>query len=879
MKKSVLFGTIAAVVIIIAITAFVIIQNRSKLTSGTYVIDSINTESVGPIDDPFAKSIYEQLVTDMEQAKGAFYAELDAGKQTVSMFRPDFDDPRTAVIDLENGTFSDGETTSSFVIRDDTTIELGVDLPFDLMVTMILRRTDPDSQLVSQIKDNIVSIRKATNAARQAQQDELRALLAAQPVQGIRMPFLVGQGSMILPISFQIQNTFFQPFQDFADTAQVITGSNSSATIVMRAYTGADAAAGIELTKTSLNIDPDQMIQTDDGSVLGRDVFGEYRYVTAKADDDGHLMIWVTAKTADDIQDAISIIDSYDPAELSEPDYNAMIDLSAAQQWRFNETELNAALTEILSEETNPTTFVSNELFRFTISTQMTTQNGQQKSAIGLQQEFVKSDVGTQLTPRTNETVLRQGDATLLLQQENGCITRSALPVSIPGIDAPFSIMLIYDGTKSDNAASMFDCAASYFAFEHFASQRQGLLTAPAIDPGFLDSFRQYDNAVRYGDANRIIVEKDEKEGVLSLTGELIIPILYEDIDIQEYGIKLTLGGKVGWANLSGTVLVEPEYSNAYMLIDSDRLLMLIDDDATLYDVRSERMIISNGYISFGMMPSGNGVIAGADTSKDAFDLSGTRLNTEDLRDIKHLGESGNFIVQQTDEQWKFVGPDFEPISDIRLARYWVHWTPKLILVTYPDDTKAYVNFDGIRITPPTMTPRYAPSDAGYITVVDNETKKYGLLDSQGNIVLPLEYKQIHVEGDGVVPVKKDLFFGLVDLNGTALTELEFQNLKPSVDNLVWARKRGYWGIINHSGETVSPFEYLDIGRFRQTSHHETRENIDVAIAQNDSGFGLVDRQGQVVIPLEYQGDIRSQFLELKDQDGQILEYPHDFRN
>lgn len=117
---------------------------------------------------------------------------------------------------------------------------------------------------------------------------------------------------------------------------------------------------------------------------------------------------------------------------------------------------------------------------------------------------------------------------------------------------------------------------------------------------------------------------------------------------------------------------------------------------------------------------------------------------------------------------------------------------------------------------------------------------KDGIIDAKGNIVVPFEYDWIGGFEDGVARAKKDGKYGLIDWDGNEIVtnEVELEN------GLVKGEKFGLWGCVDSDGNIVIPYEYEEIGEFRD----------GVAVVKKNGKCGLIDAKGTIIALFEYEG-------------------------
>lgn len=163
-------------------------------------------------------------------------------------------------------------------------------------------------------------------------------------------------------------------------------------------------------------------------------------------------------------------------------------------------------------------------------------------------------------------------------------------------------------------------------------------------------------------------------------------------------------------------------------------------------------------------------------------------------------------IYFNTLDHWKYI---CTPQNDtIRLDQYWE--------VKFQNDSLAIV--------------RYSNS--------------YGVIDLNGNEIIPCTIKDLHFNKEGWMLYAKDNKKGwlhisgkeiLMDIYGRAL----FQEGMASVEN-----KKEIWGYVNTDGHVVIPYQYAAVRRFS--------EGLAAVRLLGENLFGYINKKGEMVIPPRY---------------------------
>ena len=169
--------------------------------------------------------------------------------------------------------------------------------------------------------------------------------------------------------------------------------------------------------------------------------------------------------------------------------------------------------------------------------------------------------------------------------------------------------------------------------------------------------------------------------------------------------------------------------------------------------------------------------------------------------------------------------------------------------------------------------------DGGRCIVQDRTSGKWGVIDTQGKALLPLEYDDIHQEyREGALGVCKAGNWGFVDMDGKSIIPMAYNKVTYYQNGWAGAMdKDGKWGMIDKNNQTVVSFNWEDIlpstvpqpellwvkkagtwqcynctkrdiafqGGFERAWNFEDGQ----AVVQENGLFGVVDTQGDIIVP------------------------------
>lgn len=174
-----------------------------------------------------------------------------------------------------------------------------------------------------------------------------------------------------------------------------------------------------------------------------------------------------------------------------------------------------------------------------------------------------------------------------------------------------------------------------------------------------------------------------------------------------------------------------------------------------------------------------------------------------------------------------------------------------------------YLNDDG------SVAIKYAYDDA--TAFVDGRAKvrkgnKWGYIDETGLEVIKIKYSEIGEWKNGVAKVAVggktedgDLTgakWGFIDKNGIDVIKPEYERIGRFEDGMALIEKGGKYGYMNDSYRIVIPCKYFSVGSFDANGHVWVNEggSIDKNTgAVKDGKFGVFDRTGKAIVPVQYK--------------------------
>lgn len=179
----------------------------------------------------------------------------------------------------------------------------------------------------------------------------------------------------------------------------------------------------------------------------------------------------------------------------------------------------------------------------------------------------------------------------------------------------------------------------------------------------------------------------------------------------------------------------------------------------------------------------------------------------------------------------------------------------------------------------------------GLAVIEDNE--KYGYIDENNNIVVPIIYDSASNFKNGLAFVDKDGKKGIIDINGNPAIPFKYNNIIESQDGfaIVSINAEGtdyvigsYLGVIDENGKEIVPLIYHTLHHFKdglaQVGKYSNPNDVNsykvgfvdktgklalpiayddakdfsegIAVVEKDGKYGFIDKTGKIVVPIIY---------------------------
>lgn len=341
-----------------------------------------------------------------------------------------------------------------------------------------------------------------------------------------------------------------------------------------------------------------------------------------------------------------------------------------------------------------------------------------------------------------------------------------------------------------------------------------------------------------WNESNVLRVEKDGKYGLINLDGAELVSCTYDKIEPIK-GVRNSLivqkDGLNGLVNNQGNIIIECQYAEIRALTDD----------------------YNDGYI-----------VKNSESKYGIISINKEQLLECNYTDIKHICGKDMFIVKEKDK-WMITNSAGDKTVEIEYED--VNYINSEIIIAKVNGKYGIFGADkSEKVTAEYQDIEYAYSE-NYIAKKDD---KYGVINSKGEQVVPFDYTLLkyNKEADCICGNKSDDNNSyLIDRNhevkviGTDIhvyngyirakvnDEYKFYNLKLEEKsnrdafenhNLFVAKNDGKYGLVNRDGTLVVQYLYDDV----------TEQNDYGYVAvKKDGKWGVIDQYGNTVVEPEYE--------------------------
>ena len=375
-------------------------------------------------------------------------------------------------------------------------------------------------------------------------------------------------------------------------------------------------------------------------------------------------------------------------------------------------------------------------------------------------------------------------------------------------------------------------------------------------------------------------VEQNGNYGVINIKGTTILEPEYDAIMADGYydeenkyekaGFIVRIvtddGYRFGYADRTGKIILDTLYNEINRLTEIDDDVYLVTSSNGRYGLyKNNKEVLSNEYTEISFDKNNNLLIVQKDQAQGVVDLEGNNIVPIDYDSII-IG--GKYIDAQKGEETVVFDADGNNL-DTDILSY--NKVSDLAIVIDKNNNYNIVDSSGNKKLRENYTYIEYFNNNYFIVTKDNKT---GIIDGNGNIKVNLEYDAIQAIDDtnALQAIKTDnnrtdiidsnmkIYEGIIDANvlkkdnyikvfsetdmkyfDFSGNEITYKSLFPN-NSLYASQNNGKWGLVNENGQIVVPYEYDMV----------TEQNSGVAGVKKDGVWQVVDEKGQIINDNQY---------------------------
>lgn len=337
-----------------------------------------------------------------------------------------------------------------------------------------------------------------------------------------------------------------------------------------------------------------------------------------------------------------------------------------------------------------------------------------------------------------------------------------------------------------------------------------------------------------------------KKYGVVNLKGEVVLPIIYEEITPLENGYARTMRReRYGLIDSLGQEILECKYHQIQHISPNRAIVMMnkqygvIDFSGNIiipFDHKSIKPLANGFFLAYKSVTAGvydnRGEVSVPFSNNMLIPFSGDRnyLISSNL-----IAKTNKIIDCRNNELTSFSNSNVRDFGNGYLG---VKLDAK--------NTYRIYDINGREVNP-TMTIENSQVFTGdYLR--HTVRGKLGLLHISGKPILLPEYKRIFDFKNGYAKVLQDSTrfgdnqYGIVATNGKVVVRCMYDGLGELSDGRIMALAQQKYGYLDTNGRVIIPFDYDEASNFHDR----------IAIVSKDRRFGAIGINGKSVLPLAY---------------------------
>jgi len=293
--------------------------------------------------------------------------------------------------------------------------------------------------------------------------------------------------------------------------------------------------------------------------------------------------------------------------------------------------------------------------------------------------------------------------------------------------------------------------------------------------------------------------------------------------------------GYVGLMDSTGRILIEPQFDQIYDF----------EGDVAKVNVRKKTGLINK---------SGEVILEPFIGEIEAF-KNGFAKCKIDYFDSRIVNENGKFI---NDFVYSFIGPMHEDrypfIREGIMGLLTTKGEEIVVIENYKDEEFSYlVNYAhygaAIILDRRELSPLFKFEEERALTFEkkDDGSIKFGCIDINGKVVVPIEFDEIGIFKNNVATARKGELWGVIDREGETVIPTKYTSISPTVNNDFIVENVDQFGLLAQDGSTMLKVKYPKLIALFD----------DLLITHNEKKWGVIDKSGKTILGFNHDGIVR----------------------
>lgn len=341
-----------------------------------------------------------------------------------------------------------------------------------------------------------------------------------------------------------------------------------------------------------------------------------------------------------------------------------------------------------------------------------------------------------------------------------------------------------------------------------------------------------------------IINNNYDKMGIITLTGEEIIPCEYEKLSI--YNDDLFIAGKndkgpLGIINHNNKVVIPFVYDelnickNNLIIAKKEGLFGVID--------KQNRIVIPFEYETLDIFEDNLFIVS---KKEGLFGIINDKNEVIIPFEYQSLEECNNgLIAAKKDGLWGFINKKNKSVIPFNYKdKETFNFQEGLVALQNIYNLWGFIDANNNNTVIPFVYVNTDGFHEGLAYVCNAENKKYGAVDKNNNIIIPFEYDTMYSSPiPGLISVSKDNLYWEINHNNEIVIPKSTDSMYISRELISVCNEDKLWGIYDSKGNLKLPFNYEDIHPI------SCNENLFI-IVNKDYQKGIIRICGSEIIPI-----------------------------